>query len=126
MQALQRRRERVQLSAQFPVGVQRPLGGIRVVRAFAAGWHELNKFDKASKHALELTTHASAEAQVAAIADDIAYDNHDIDDGLRSGLITIEQLQEVEFFARLWRDARVQRIYGGANEIMKEIIARSL
>jgi ATP-binding cassette subfamily B protein len=31
------------------------LGGIRVVRAFAAGWHELNKFDKASKHALELT-----------------------------------------------------------------------
>src|SRR3546814_20308654 len=35
---------------------------------------------------LELSTHASLEAQVAAIADDVAYDNHDIDDGLRAGL----------------------------------------
>jgi dGTPase len=34
-------------------------------------------------------THSSLEAQVAAIADDIAYNTHDIDDGLRSGLITI-------------------------------------
>lgn len=42
----------------------------------------------------------SLEAQLANFADEIAYNNHDIDDGLRSGLITIEQISEVEFFAR--------------------------
>ncbi len=41
---------------------------------------------------LELWTHPSLEAQVAAIADDIAYDSHDIDDGVRAGLIQIEDL----------------------------------
>lgn len=42
---------------------------------------------------LELSTHASAEAQVAAIADDIAYNNHDFADGLRAGLFTLEDLR---------------------------------
>ncbi|MEK9775164.1 MAG: deoxyguanosinetriphosphate triphosphohydrolase [Quisquiliibacterium sp.] len=41
----------------------------------------------------------SLEAQVANLADEIAYNNHDVDDGLRSGLITLEQLQQVELFA---------------------------
>lgn len=40
------------------------------------------------------------EAQLANLADEIAYNNHDIDDGLRSGLLTIAQLDEVDFFAR--------------------------
>jgi dGTPase len=44
---------------------------------------------------LGLDTFASAEAQVAAVADDIAYNNHDIDDGLRAGLFTIEELLAV-------------------------------
>lgn len=38
------------------------------------------------------------EAQVANLADEIAYNNHDVDDGLRSGLITIEQLREIRLF----------------------------
>lgn len=42
----------------------------------------------------------SLEAQIANLADEIAYNNHDIDDGLRSGLITIDQLLEVGIFAR--------------------------
>src|SRR2546430_15644931 len=41
---------------------------------------------------LELWSFASAEAQLAAIADDIAYDAHDIDDGLRAGLFVLEDL----------------------------------
>ncbi|MEO1206454.1 MAG: deoxyguanosinetriphosphate triphosphohydrolase [Pseudomonadota bacterium] len=45
----------------------------------------------------ELDQYASAEAQVAAIADDIAYLNHDIDDGLRAGLLTIPQLTDAPF-----------------------------
>lgn len=44
-------------------------------------------------------TSPSLEAQVTNYADEIAYNNHDVDDGIRSGLITIEQLQSIEIFA---------------------------
>jgi dGTPase len=56
------------------------------------------------KHDLELASHASFEAQVAAIADDIAYNTHDIDDGLRSGYLTFEMLEDVPFLAGLMRE----------------------
>ncbi len=45
-------------------------------------------------------TQPSLEAQLTNLADEIAYNNHDIDDGLRSGLITMEQMEEVALFAR--------------------------
>ncbi|WP_298674937.1 deoxyguanosinetriphosphate triphosphohydrolase [uncultured Lentibacter sp.] len=45
-----------------------------------------------ARHDLELGTHASAEAQVAALSDDIAYNHHDIHDGLRAGLFDVEEL----------------------------------
>ncbi len=45
-------------------------------------------------------TQPSLEAQLANLADEIAYNNHDIDDGLRSGLLTVEQMQAVPIFAR--------------------------
>jgi dGTPase len=51
---------------------------------------------------LELESWPSLEAQVAAISDDIAYDNHDIDDGLRAGLLDIEELVELPLVRRLW------------------------
>lgn len=57
---------------------------------------------------LDLTSHASLEAQVAAIADDIAYDNHDIDDGLRAGLLTLDQMLAVPIVARGWDAARAR------------------
>jgi dGTPase len=46
------------------------------------------------------------EAQVANLADEIAYNNHDVDDGLRSGIITLEQLSGVEIFARCLKEVR--------------------
>ncbi|WP_417205313.1 deoxyguanosinetriphosphate triphosphohydrolase [Antarctobacter sp.] len=45
-----------------------------------------------AEHDLELHTHASAEAQVAALSDDVAYNNHDLHDGLRAGLFTEEEI----------------------------------
>ena len=50
---------------------------------------------------LDLAQYASAEAQVAAIADDIAYNSHDIDDGLRAGLFGLEDLRAVGFLGGL-------------------------
>ncbi|CCM75446.1 deoxyguanosinetriphosphate triphosphohydrolase [Rhizobium mesoamericanum] len=57
-------------------------------------------------HDLELDTYASLEAQVAAIADDIAYNTHDIDDGLRSGYLTFDMLEEIPFLAGLMAEVR--------------------
>ena len=59
---------------------------------------ELRRFSAALD--LELATHAGPEAQVAALADDIAYNNHDIDDGLRAGLFEIDDLRDVELVTR--------------------------
>ena len=55
---------------------------------------------------LDLASWPSLEAQVAAVADDIAYDNHDIDDGLRAGLFTLEELLDVPLVARAWTEVR--------------------
>jgi dGTPase len=49
----------------------------------------------------------SLEAQIANVADEIAYNNHDVDDGLRSGLLTIEQLAEVELWQTQYEAARI-------------------
>jgi dGTPase len=52
---------------------------------------------------LDLESHAGLEAQVAALADDIAYDNHDLDDGIRAGLFGIDEVvAAVPFTARCW------------------------
>jgi len=53
---------------------------------------------------LELDTFAGPEAQVAAIADDIAYNNHDIDDGLRAGLFSVEDICEVPMVGEAFAD----------------------
>jgi dGTPase len=53
----------------------------------------------------------SLEAQLANLADEIAYNNHDIDDGLRSGLITTLQMEEIDFYAR--QRAEVERTFPG-------------
>lgn len=57
-----------------------------------------------ARHDLELDTFASAEAQVAALADDVAYNNHDIDDGLRAGLFTMADLKDVPLVGPVLHD----------------------
>jgi len=58
---------------------------------------------------LDLDSWPSAEAQVAALADDIAYDNHDIDDGVRAGLLTLDQVLDDPLVRSNWD--RVRRRY---------------
>ncbi|MFO1171380.1 MAG: deoxyguanosinetriphosphate triphosphohydrolase [Hyphomicrobiaceae bacterium] len=79
-------------------------------------------------HDLALDRHASAEAQAAAVADDIAYNNHDLDDGLRAGLIKPEDLRDVALVGELMRE--VEARYGGLDggrliyEVNRRLITR--
>jgi dGTPase len=77
---------------------------------------------------LWLDTHASGEAQAAAIADDIAYNAHDLDDGLRAGLFTLEDLREVPFLAEILDE--IDALYPGLetsrriHELTRRVITR--
>jgi dGTPase len=75
---------------------------------------------------LELDSWPSLEAQVAAIADDIAYDNHDIDDGLRAGLFALPELLEVPLVARVWAGVK-QRFPKAAEErLLPELVREQI
>jgi dGTPase len=64
--------------------------------------------DYVARHDLELSSFASGEAQAAAIADDIAYDAHDIDDGLRAGLFTLDDISENPLCGGIIREIRAR------------------
>ncbi|MCL3882841.1 deoxyguanosinetriphosphate triphosphohydrolase [Marivita sp. GX14005] len=69
--------------------------------------------DYNARHDLELSTHASAEAQVAALADDIAYNHHDLHDGLRAELFSTDELAGLPIVADCF--AEVDRLYPDLN-----------
>ena len=85
------------------------------------GWalHELD-----AAYPLDLARHASLESQVAALADDIAYDNHDIDDGLRAGILDLDQLLALDFVADQWR-AVESRFHGASREALVRELVRT-
>jgi dGTPase len=71
-------------------------------------------------------TQPSLEAQICNLADEIAYNNHDVDDGLRSGLITLEQLEGVGLFARHVADVRMAYPGLGGRRLIHETIRRMI
>ena len=84
--------------------------------------------DYAAQQDLELSTFAGGEAQAAALSDDIAYNAHDIDDGLRAGLFAIDDLAEIAFLRDLL--AEIDRRYLGLepsrriHELVRRVITR--
>jgi dGTPase len=73
---------------------------------------------------LELWSFASAEAQIAAIADDIAYDAHDIDDGLRAALFVLEDLAGVPLIRDILADIRAQHPALDPSRVVHELVRR--
>ena len=102
-------------------------------------WTAVARFDK--KFPLRLDGWPSAEAQVAAIADDIAYNNHDVDDGVQAGLLKLDELMDVpligpilqgihserpELEERLVRMEAVRRMIGAMiDDVMGETLRRA-
>jgi dGTPase len=86
--------------------------------------------DYSSVHDLELWSYPSAEAQCGAIADDIAYDAHDIDDGLRAEMFRIEDLACLPLLDEILREIAAQhpRLEPGrhAHELMRRLITRMI
>jgi dGTPase len=77
-----------------------------------------------ARHPLDLGSHASAEAQVAALADDIAYNNHDLDDGLRARLFTLEEVAALPLVGDALADAQAAAPDAPPERLAAEAIRR--
>ena len=93
---------------------------------------------KKFKNLINFRTYPTLEAQIAAISDDIAYNNHDIQDGLKANLFSIEELVEIDFFKNIYKkykrkinrynhDIAVYQIIRDSIDIMiKDLISNTL
>ena len=81
-----------------------------------------------ARQSLDLDAHASLEAQAAAIADDIAYNAHDIDDGLRAGLLSVEAIRSVPFIGAVLDEIEARHphleLARLVNELTRRVITR--
>ena len=75
-------------------------------------------------HDLELNTYPGLEAQIASLSDDIAYNNHDIDDGFRAGFISLDDLKKIELCSEIIKEINSE--FKGIDNymIVKELIRR--
>ena len=75
-------------------------------------------------HDLELDTFPGLEAQIASLSDDIAYNNHDIDDGFRAGLISLGDLKQIDLFSEIIKEINIEFKNIDDYMIVKELIRR--
>ena len=99
-------------------------------------WRAIVEYDQ--EHDLGLGTWASAEAQVAALADDIAYNNHDVDDGVQAGLFNMDELAEVPLIGPIIRQSaddlpgieprilRLEAVRRMIGEMVKDVMTETL
>jgi len=90
------------------------------------------------KNKIKLDINSSLEAQIASISDDIAYNNHDIQDGIKAKLFTINQLTEIEFFKEIYKSNKrnikknnkeiviYQIIRDSINLMVKDVIKKTI
>lgn len=79
-----------------------------------------------AQHDLELYSYASVEAQLAALADDIAYNNHDMEDGLRAGLFTVDELMDLPLLGDIIEQVREHSAGLSLRREMHEVIRRMI
>jgi dGTPase len=75
---------------------------------------------------LDLPQWSSLEAQVAAVADDIAYDNHDIDDGLRAGFLALDDLLTIDWVAGQWREVEARFPAAPRERLLRELVRNQI
>ena len=97
-------------------GLAKHNGPLRSPPAYIAEYND--------RHRLELTTHASAEAQVAALADDIAYHSHDLDDGLRARLFGPDEIAHLPVVGEALAAARLSSLDVPPPRLRHETIRR--
>ncbi|HTW71939.1 MAG TPA: dNTP triphosphohydrolase, partial [Acetobacteraceae bacterium] len=97
-------------------GLAKHNGPLRNPPAYIAEYNE--------RHKLDLNSHASAEAQVAAIADDVAYHSHDIDDGLRARLFAVDDLSHLPVLREALAEARMSSLDVPPPRLRHEMIRR--
>jgi dGTPase len=102
----------------------------RPVGKYLTEWLPFGLDDIPASADLMLATYASLEAQAAAIADDIAYNAHDIDDALRAGLLTLADLVDVPLVGPIVREVLAQwpaiGVRRQAHEVQRRLITRAI
>ena len=94
-------------------------------------YHEISKLNKIIgkknfKGKLNFNKNTSLEAQISAISDDIAYNNHDIQDGIKANLFKLEDLIEIEFFKEIYKSYKSNIKKREKNIIIYQIIRDSI
>ena len=94
-------------------------------------YHDLEKLDrlvgiKNFKNKINFNKNASLEAQIAALSDDIAYNNHDIQDGLRAKLFSLKDLMEINFFKEIFNKNKFHTKSRNKDILIYQIIRDSI